>query len=137
MKPTLFLAALVVSFALPTALADTKDKLLHAQLVEELGGNEVKEFSADVAKIYALWKGDTVKAGDKVRGVWIATDVGEAAPKDTKIDEATVTANASTEGQFSLSKPNKGWPVGEYRLELYVGDKLAQTLKFTITEEGD
>jgi len=28
-------------------------------------------------------------------------------------------------GVFSLSKPTKGWPVGKYRLEIYVGDDLA------------
>jgi len=26
---------------------------------------------------------------------------------------------------FSPSKPTKGWPVGKYRLEIYVGDDLA------------
>jgi len=34
-------------------------------------------------------------------------------------------------GAFSLSKP-KGWPVGKYRLEIYVGADLATTAKFTI-----
>jgi hypothetical protein len=25
-----------------------------------------------------------------------------------------------------------GWPIGEYRVEIYVGDTLAEKLKFTI-----
>jgi hypothetical protein len=33
---------------------------------------------------------------------------------------------------FPLSKPTKGRPVGNYRLEIYVGDELAKTVKFTI-----
>ena len=33
---------------------------------------------------------------------------------------------------FSLSKPTKGWPVGKYRLEIYVGADLTTTAKFTI-----
>ena len=35
-------------------------------------------------------------------------------------------------GVFSLSKPTKGWPVGKYRVEIYVNDKLADTVKFTV-----
>ena len=36
---------------------------------------------------------------------------------------------------FSLNKPTKGWPVGKCRLQIYVGDDLATTAKFTI--KGD
>jgi hypothetical protein len=135
MKRTLLLIAAIALSAI-TGRADTKDKLLHATLVQELGGESKTSFESDVPKIYAAFTGDAIKEGDKVRGVWIADDVGDAAPKNTKIDEATVTAaKANVEGSFSLSKPDKGWPAGKYRLELYVGDKLAQTLKFTISEE--
>ena len=63
--------------------------------------------------------------------------MGSAAPKNTTIDEAvTLTAASPTEkGSFSLSKPTNGWPVGKYRGEIYVNDKLAETLKFTISKE--
>jgi len=126
MKPTLILAAVVVTALALTARADTKDKLLHAHLADELGGEQVTSFSKDVPKIYAMWKGGALEEGEKVRGVWIAED------KSTKLQEGTVTATAGT---ISMEKPDKGWPVGKYRLELYVGDTLAETLKFTITEK--
>lgn len=138
MKRTFLLALTLLTLTgLSAPAADTKDQLLHATLVEELGGKEVTSFSKDAPKIYAIWKGDAVKKGDKVRSVWIADDVGTAAPKNTKIDEATVTVANNPTGNFSLSKPDKGWPVGKYRLELYVGDKLVETLKFTISDDGD
>jgi outer membrane usher protein FimD/PapC len=35
-------------------------------------------------------------------------------------------------GDFNFSKPTKGWPVGKYRVEVYVNDELAATTKFTI-----
>ena len=31
-----------------------------------------------------------------------------------------------------LSKPTKGFPVGKYRVEIKLGDKLVTTAKFTI-----
>ena len=37
-----------------------------------------------------------------------------------------------SEGTMSLSKPDAGWPVGKYRVELYVGDELKLKVPFTI-----
>lgn len=94
-------------------------------------------FAADTPKIFAFFETKGVQNGDKLRGVWIAEDVGDAAPKETKIDEPTINAKGDLDdGVFSLSKPNNGWPVGKYRLEIYVGDKLAQTVKFTISGDA-
>lgn len=90
-------------------------------------------FAADVPKLYTFFKTNGSKAGDSLRAVWIAEDVGEAAPKNTKIDESTLTADQDDfYGAFSLTKPTKGWPAGKYRVEIYVGDQLETTAKFTI-----
>lgn len=60
-------------------------------------------------------------------------DVGDAAPANTKIDEATLTADQDDfYGAFSLTKPTKGWPVGKYRVDIYNGDELATSVTFTI-----
>jgi hypothetical protein len=90
-------------------------------------------FAADVPKLYAFFRSKGTQAGDKLRGVWIAEDVGDAAPKKTKIDEATLTADENDfYGAFSLTKPTKGWPAGKYQVDIYLGDELATTAKFTI-----
>jgi hypothetical protein len=34
--------------------------------------------------------------------------------------------------KICLAKPTKGWPVGKYKVEIYVGDELATTTTFTI-----
>ena len=111
-------------------------QLLHGALALDADTKPTTEFKTDAPKIYAFFIGDALKAGDKVRGAWIAEDVGDAAPKETKIDEATLTAETPTDhSAFSLSKPTNGWPVGKYRTEIYVNDKLAETLKFTISKQ--
>ena len=97
--------------------------------------NPSSEFSPDTAKIYCAWKTEGLKAGTAVRGVWIAEDVGKAAPPNYKIDEATFTpplGTASSQGAFALNKPNTGFPVGKYRLEIYLGKDLAKTVPFTV-----
>src|SRR5437016_1902558 len=108
-------------------------KLLHAVLAKNKEGKPATKFFTGSSKIYAFWKGDALTAGDKLHAVWIAEDVGYSALKDSKITEASVTAyKPDDDGIFSLARPSTGWPVGKYRFELYVDDKLAQTLRFTI-----
>ena len=91
-------------------------------------------FTSDVPKLYAFFRTKGTEKGGKLRGAWIAEDVGDAAPANTKIDEATITCDeANFHGAFSLSKPDNGWPVGKYKVEIYADDELVTTVKFTIT----
>ena len=119
----------------PAVSASSKpdEKVLHAAVAPDKFAEPSNKISADVSKIYARWQGEKVKSGDKIRAVWIAEDVGNVAPKNYKIDEASTTANGPrASGTFTLSKPNKGWPLGKYRVEIYDGDQLAETVRFTI-----
>ena len=111
-------------------------KLLHATLAKNREGEPTTKFRADSAKIYTFWKGDALKAGHQIRAVWIAEGIGYTRLKDAKITEASVVAyKPDDDGIFSVARPKGGWPVGNYRLELYVGNRLAQTLKFTIESD--
>ncbi len=93
--------------------------------------NGANEFPPDEPKIFCAWKAEGV-TDEKLRGVWIAEDVGKVAPPDYKIDEATLNMARATAGSFSLSKPDNNFPVGKYRLEIYIGEELAKTVRFTI-----
>ena len=110
-------------------------KALGAALAKELTGEPTTIFTDDIPKIYARWQGETLKKGDTIRAVWMTEDVGAAAPPNYKVAETSKTATEPRSfGTFTLSKPNKGWPVGKYRLELYVGSELVETLRFTISK---
>ena len=90
-------------------------------------------FASNTPNLYAIFKTEGAKAGDKIRGVLIAEDVGDVAPANTKVLETILDMEGDTDaGDFSFSKPTNGWPVGKYRVEIYVNDKLATTAKFTI-----
>jgi hypothetical protein len=72
---------------------------------------------------------------DELKAVWIAVDVGDAAPRNARIDEATtVLGNREQAGAFRLQRGAAPWPVGEYKVELYVNGRLAQTLPFRVEE---
>jgi hypothetical protein len=94
-------------------------------------------FSSDTPQIYARWQGQRLRKGGKVRAVWIAenVDIGEDVPPDYKADEASAIAESPTaHGAFTLSRPEDGWAIGDYRAEFYVNDVLAETVKIKIVK---
>ena len=70
--------------------------------------------------------------GGDVTGTWIAEDVGAAAPPNYAIDAMTLTLPPGGEASFALTRPTNGWPLGKYRLELRVGDRLLAVEPFVI-----
>jgi hypothetical protein len=110
-------------------------KALGAVLAKELTGEATTTFPPNHPKIYLRWQGEALQKGDKIRSVWIAEDVGDVAPKNYKLDEVSMTADGPRAfGTFTITKPNKGWPVGKYRVDLYRGDEVMETLKFEIAK---
>jgi len=90
-------------------------------------------FTPDTPVVFALLKIKGVKKGDKLRAVWVADDVGDTAPANTKMVEKTMTMEGDpTEGDFSCKKPPEGWPAGKYHVDIYANEELATTVKFTI-----
>lgn len=120
------------------ASAHAQSPKVEAVMAKDQDTKPTDSFAADVPKLYAFFRTQGTKSGDKLRSVWIADDVGDAAPKNTKIDEATVALEKDNgNGAFSMSKPTKGWPVGEYHVDIYYGDNVATTVKFKINAGKD
>ena len=96
-------------------------------------------FDAAVPVVHVTYRTlDLPKSGDTYVMQWIATDVGQVAPANTVIatvnapvgDIPAATKNYAVNGY--LTKPTNGWPVGKYRVEIKLGDKLVTTAQFAI-----
>ena len=134
--PALLLIGIFCSFGLPGAEPRVTEAVLGQDKVDKPNGYEIVKpgsvFRPDSPKIVCVFKVEGAGIGAKTRSVWIAEDVGKAAPPNYKIAEKSLVLPFLDSGAFSLSKPNNGFPVGSYRLEIYLGDRLAKTLKFSI-----
>jgi len=109
-------------------------KALSAGLSSEAIGNFKTDFSTETPKIYARWQGRGLRNQAKIRVLWIAEDVGDVAPANYTIDEATAVASIpEARGVFTLSRPDEGWAAGRYRVEFYVDDQLIDTVKLKIS----
>jgi hypothetical protein len=90
-------------------------------------------FPTDQAVIHLALTLKNVPSDTTVKAVWTAVDVGTAAPADTKIDELEKTINDSGNIDFTISLPSTGaWPVGKYKVEVYLDGKLKKTLEFSV-----
>jgi hypothetical protein len=70
-----------------------------------------------------------------VKAVWIAENIGEDFPQDYKVDEASATVESqNARGAFTLARPENGWAIGDYRVEFFVDDVLADAVKLKIVK---
>lgn len=118
--------------------------LTDAYSPEEIGVPK-ESFGPDTAMIYVLWRSEKLKEGQKLKAVWIADNTQITGLKNHKIDQAELTLESGMrgkifsklpgnfwDGKFTLSKPDKGWPLGSYHVEIYVDDVLVKTIPFKI-----
>ncbi len=109
-------------------------------LCADVGGDgfvpvDVREtFGAETAIVHAVVLVEGVRAKCTLKGAWICID-GISTP-DYEIDHAEVEVQGSRRGRatghFSLSRPDKGWPPGRYRINVYLDDSLAGVKEFRI-----
>ncbi len=87
--------------------------------------------------IHAVVQVSNAPDDTKVKGVWTivdATDETGAAIKDAKLGETEyVTKDIGTSIDFKF-EPAQALPVGKYKFDLYLNDKLNKTLDFEVVE---
>jgi hypothetical protein len=119
----------------PESKAADASKKFSASVGKSAAGEATTEFAADAPAIYARWHGRGLKKDAAIHCVWIAENVGDIAPPNYTIDEASARADGSDSGGvFTLSRPDDGWAPGDYRVEFYIDNVLAGTVKLKIVE---
>lgn len=136
MRSTLpYLAIIFLLAGATEAVAQsTGQRSIHAFVAADEQRKPRTQFTADVAKIYVFWKVQALDVGDKIKATWIAEDVGEASPKETRVSQADIKVYKSDAEDFIfLARPtDKPWPVGKYRVEFSINGGIAEVVKFTI-----
>ena len=101
MRRTFLLAAvalMVVPVGAFKATAQFVDRrVVHAFLAKDDKGEPATTFSADVLSIYLIWKSEQLQPGDEIRVIWIAEDIGNAGPEESKIGERSIPVHKPNE----------------------------------------
>jgi len=89
-------------------------------------------FTSDTPEIFCSVKLSSAPSDTNIKSEWIYVK-GEAENlSDYKIDEFTITTEGTKYVSFSLSRPNTGFPKGEYILKLYLNDEFKLSVPFKI-----
>lgn len=94
-------------------------------------GDEVQGFKPTDHVQHFLVKMKSLKFGS-VNGKWVFTGVNTAAGDNIKIAETTMNGLISNQftGKLSLEKE---WPIGIYKADLFVSDKLLTTIHYIVS----
>ena len=89
-------------------------------------------YAPDAPEFHAVVTLTNAPKDTLVKAVWLAVDVGNAAPPDSKIDEKEVKTEGSRNVDFSLQRGAAKWPAGLYKVQIYYNSKLDRTLNFVV-----
>ncbi len=96
------------------------------------GKVEKTTFSPTTGKVYVVFSLADVPAGTPVKAVWIAENVEGIQANKQFADSELKMGGAVNQGDFYVTRPEKGWPVGVYRVEIYLAGQLAHTASFRV-----
>lgn len=97
--------------------------------VNESGSPEMTTFNQDDQTIYLAITLANAPDDTVVKTSWIAADV-EGVDLNTLIDETELTSGDG-ELYFNIAN-NQLWPLGQYKVEIYLNDKLDRTLEYQV-----
>ncbi|MES2190693.1 MAG: hypothetical protein V4454_11250 [Pseudomonadota bacterium] len=90
-------------------------------------------FEKTTAKIFVLAELKDAPSGTRVASSWVAVNTNGVAPNNFVIDTAELTTTAGMNKiTFNLSKPNAGWPLGSYRVDLSINGAKKGEVKFKV-----
>lgn len=103
-------------------------------LSEAKDGAAKNTFTPQAAKIFLRTKLVDVPSGSVAKSEWIAVKVKGAAP-NFKIDSTEMKiGRLMNRADFNFSKPTAGWPEGDYRIDLFIDNKLLESVKFRVVK---
>lgn len=103
----------------------------NATLAKDNGGTEATTIFDPNDTFYAVI--DLANAPDdtKIKAVWTAVNVGDAAEPNYLLTETELTSGSGNV-VFEASNSNGVWPAGTYKVDLYLNDELDRTLDFRV-----
>ena len=88
-------------------------------------------FYPDSPIIHCIVGIKNAKRGTVVKGEWVSVDA--ISTPNYVIDSANVKLpGESANVHFSITKPNKGWPIGNYKLKIYINNTYVTYAPFKI-----
>lgn len=101
-------------------------------LSDSKGGPEKRVFQPGTAKIFLHATLVDVSRGSVVKSDWFAEKT-KVAPPNYRMDGTELKVGPLINSvDFNMNKPTKGWPPGDYRVDLFIDGKLVEKVKYQV-----
>ena len=122
--------AIVFSSLACEASASTAN-ISNAHMAEdEADSAQTTSYAPDAPSFYCYYDLNNAPDETVVKGVWTLISA-EGFDPNQEIDSAEVTGSDNTY-YFALDRGADPWPVGQYKIDLYLNDELVQTVNFDV-----
>ncbi len=126
----LTLCALALSTAAcSVSTAGISDATLARGYVDGKAADVTSTFASTDNPLHYVVTLSNAPSDTKVKAVWTIVDAGDGQYKDKMLDETEQQANGTVD--FTL-KGSQEWPIGKYKVDLYLNDKLDRSADFNI-----
>ena len=126
----LAVVALVLASLACNASATTANITNAHMARDEADTQPTNVFSPTDPSFYCFFDLNNAPDDTVVKGTWTLVEA-EGYESNSMIDEVTYTGGDDSL-YFSLAQGATEWPVGKYKIDLYVNDELVQTLEFEV-----
>jgi len=126
----LFIAALVLASFACNFSASTANITNAFMATDDSGATQTTSYAPDASSFYCFFDLNNAPEDTVVKGTWTLVSA-EGYDANTEIDSADVTGNDGTY-YFNLDRSADAWPVGQYKVDLYLNDELVQTVNFEV-----
>jgi len=121
----LILAALACNFSASTA------NITNAHMSTDEGDTtQTTVYAPDTPTFYCFFELKNAPDDTVVKGVWTLVSA-EGYDANSQIDSADITGSDNSY-YFSLDRAAESWPVGQYKIDLFINDKLVETVEFQV-----
>jgi hypothetical protein len=125
--------ALVISTLACAAFSGGEPSLTNPRLSTDSDGVNATTVYSTNDVFYAVADLSDVENGSVIDAKWYLVSAADYEPGE--IESSTLTIedkNAVNYVSFQLSSTDNNWPVGEYKVELYLNGTLAHTMNFSV-----
>lgn len=121
----LVLASLACNFGASTA------NITNAHMAtDESDTTQTTVYSPDTPTFYCFYDLNNAPDDTVVKGVWTLVSA-EGYEANSVIDSAEITGSDDSY-YFSLDRAAESWPVGQYKIDLYINGNLVETVEFQV-----
>jgi hypothetical protein len=93
------------------------------------------KFSPHTPNIHVVAVVKGLERGTKIKGSWISVDAIQPPNYQINSEKYQVQKDGQAKVHFSISRPKNGWPLGNYKFDLYINNRFFASAPFSIVTE--